>query len=159
MTYNFHLPSMKPYPHISCSLTTALKLVSKPKNCELKQKVHTLPTQISITHYSSSIEYQHHKAITHYRQQLFFFHSQDSCLSVPVFLQYAANEIPISFPYRDTRTIRESYRRVIEKIPGFLWERKIVSLLTACLLFYLCFNSQFCGLETSCRAVVSEKRR
>jgi hypothetical protein len=52
------------------------------------------------------------------------------CLSIPVFFLYAANEIPVSFPYRDTGTIRESYRRVIEKIPGSVWEH------FALLLFY-----------------------
>jgi len=29
------------------------------------------------------------------------------------FLRYAEDEIPVSFPYRDTGTIRESYRRVM----------------------------------------------
>jgi len=37
----------------------------------------------------------------------------------------------------------------MEKILGFLWERYIQ--------FAFCFNSQFFGLETSYRAVVSEK--
>ncbi|HQO18426.1 MAG TPA: hypothetical protein PLJ85_04545, partial [Candidatus Cloacimonas sp.] len=32
-------------------------------------------------------------------------------VSVPDFWRYAANEIPVSFPYRDTGTIRESYRK------------------------------------------------
>ena len=60
------------------------------------------------------------------------YQSLESVQPVPVFLQYAANEIPVSFPYRDTRTIRESYRSVIEKIPGFLWEGKIACLLISC---------------------------
>ena len=50
---------------------------------------------------------------------------------------YAAKYIPVSFPYRDTGTIRESYRNVIAKIPGFARERKIVNLLIACLLLDL----------------------
>ncbi|MCK9611126.1 MAG: hypothetical protein M0R67_08135 [Candidatus Cloacimonas sp.] len=52
-------------------------------------------------------------------------HPQDICLSVPSRLSYTANEIPVSFPYSDTGTIRESYRNVIGRIPGFLWERDI----------------------------------
>ena len=104
--------------HDSSSLTIALRLVFKPKNCELKQKVSTLPTQQSITLYLYSIEYQHHKVITHYQRRLFFFHPKIGCLSVPIFMRYVAEEIPVSFPYRDTRTIRELYRSVMKKISG-----------------------------------------
>ena len=63
------------------------------------------------------------------------FPSQDICLSVPSCLSYTANEIPVSFPYRDTGTIRESYQNVMEKISGFLWERYISNLLMDLLLF------------------------
>jgi len=48
---------------------------------------------------------------------------KNSCGSILAFLRYAADEIPVSFPYRDMGTIRELYRRVIEKISGFLWEQ------------------------------------
>jgi len=48
---------------------------------------------------------------------------KNSCGSILAFLRYAADEIPVSFPYRDTGTIRESYWSVIEKISGFLWEQ------------------------------------
>jgi len=47
-------------PHTFSSLTTAFLLVWNPKNCELKQKAYTLPTQQSINHYLLSIEQQHH---------------------------------------------------------------------------------------------------
>jgi len=35
------------------------------------------------------------------------------CKSKPVFSSYAGEKIPISFPYRDMGTIRESYREYI----------------------------------------------
>ena len=38
LTYNFHLPSIFPHPAIIFNIQPQFLLVSKPKNCELKQK-------------------------------------------------------------------------------------------------------------------------
>ncbi len=43
-------------------------------------------------------------------------------VSLPSYFRYAANEIPVSFPYRDTRKIRGSYRSFIGKISDSLWD-------------------------------------
>ncbi len=57
-------------PHLLFSLTTNLLLVFKPKNCELKQKAHTLTTEQSITlfkRYKLTILLAENKTVGNYK--------------------------------------------------------------------------------------------